>query len=148
MSGKPRKKAAKKVKPSGPARCAVLWGLDPSFGEAAAEKGAALRGVLREMGVRVRVVKPEQLGDAAGAVAGLVGFRPSPMPYVGPVPECEFVLLAGFDGLAVSEFIARCREADCVVGPKALLTPANKTWPLARLIEAVCAEHVAMTSGQ
>ena len=32
MAGKPSKKKAakKKVKPSGPARCAVLWGLDPS----------------------------------------------------------------------------------------------------------------------
>ena len=40
MAGKPKKKA----KPSGPARCAVLWGLDPS-----SERGAAVRAVLREM---------------------------------------------------------------------------------------------------
>lgn len=146
MAGKPSKKKAakKKVKPSGPARCAVLWGLDPSFGEAAGEKGAALHGVLREMGARVRVVAPERLGDAAGAVVGMPGFLPAPSPYAGPLPEGEFVLLAGFDSPAVSEFITRCREAGCVVGPKALLTPANRSWPLVRLIQAVNAEHKSM----
>ena len=74
MAGRPRKKAAgsKKVKPSGPVPCAVLWGLDPS-----SEKGAAVRAVLREMGVVARTVARERLGDPAGAFARLVGFRPS-----------------------------------------------------------------------
>ena len=37
------------------------------------------------------------------------------------------------------------REAGCTVGPKALLTPANRSWPMARLIQAVNAEHQQMT---
>ena len=149
MAGRPKKKAAKKkVRPSGPARCAVLWGLDPSFGQASGEKGVAVREVLRAMGVRVRAVSCERLGDAVGATVGLVGFRPAPVPYEGPVPECEFVLLSGFDGPAVNEFLARCREAGCTVGPKAMVTPANRTWPLVRLIQAVNAEHAQMAGGQ
>lgn len=143
MAGKPQKKAArKKVKPSGPAPCAVLWGLDPS-----SERGAAVRGVLREMGVVARTAAYERLGDPAGAFARLVGFRPAPADYDGPAPEGEFVLLCGLSRAQVDEFLARSREEGCVVGPKALLTPANRRWPLFRLIRAVQVEHAQMGTG-
>ena len=140
MAGKPQKKAArKKVKPSGPVPCAVLWGLDPS-----GEKGAAVRAVLKEMGVVARTAGYERLGDPAGAFARLVGFRPAPVDYVGPAPECEeFVLLCGLTNAQVDEFLARSREMGCVVGPKALLNKVNRSWPLARLISAVAEEHAA-----
>lgn len=141
MAGRPKKRAAgsKKVKPSGPAACAVLWGLDPS-----SEKGAAVRAVLKEMGVVARTALPERLGDAAGAFARLPGFRPAPLPYAGPAPAAEeFVLLCGLTDAQVDEFLARSREAGCTVGPKALLTKTNGAWPLVRLIDAVSAEHAA-----
>ena len=144
MASKQRKAAGKKAKPSGPVATAVLWGLDPSFGEAAGEKGDAVREVLRGLGVRVRVAAPPRLGDPAGAFAGLVGFRPAFTDYAGPVPEGEFVLLCGLDNAQVDGFIAGCREAGCVVGAKAVLTLANRKWPLVRLIEAVAAEHASM----
>ena len=44
----------------------------------------------------------------------------------------------------VEGFMAGCRKAGCVVGPKAVLTKHNKDWPLARLIAAVNAEHAQM----
>ena len=141
MAGRPRKKAAgsKKVKPSGPVPCAVLWGLDPS-----GEKGAAVRGVLREMGVVARTAGHERLGDPAGAFARLPGMRPAPVSYDGPDPACdEFILLCGLTNKQVDEFLARSREAGCVVGAKALLTKVNRTWPLARLMQAVAVEHAA-----
>ncbi len=144
MAGKPNKKAAKKVKPSGPVATAVLWGLDPSFGEAAGKKGDAVREVLRGLGARVRVAAPARLGDPAGAFAGLVGFRPAFTDYAGPLPEGEFVLLCNMNEAQVNGFISECREAGCIVGPKAVLTKQNKTWPLVRLVEAVAAEHTQM----
>ena len=51
--------------------------------------------------------------------------------------------LLAFGGVSV---LAQSRAAGCVVGPKAVLTKHNKTWPLARLIAAVNAEHAAMPS--
>ncbi len=144
MAGKPKKKAGKKVKPSRPA-LAVLWGLDPSFGPEAAAKGEALRAVLAQLGARAKAAAPEQLGMAAGAVAGMHGFSPVAAPWTESVPDCEFVLLCGFTNAQVSEFIARSREAGCVVGAKAVLTPQNRAWPLGRLINAVTAEHKAMS---
>ena len=145
MAGRPKKKAAgsKKVKPSGPALCAVLWGLDPS-----SERGAAVRGVLRELGVVARTALPERLGDPAGAFARMPGFRPALVPYAGPTPAVgEFVLLCGLTDAQVNEFLARSREAGCVVDAKALLTKANRTWPLVQLIDAVAAEHAQMSGG-
>ena len=141
MAGRPRKKAAgsKKAKPSEPAPCAVLWGLGPS-----SERGAAVRTVLRKMGVAARTLSPERLGDPAGAFARLPGMRPAPVPHTGPAPSVdEFVLLCGLTNAQVDEFLARSREAGCVVGAKALLTRANRSWPIGRLMEAVAAEHVA-----
>ena len=146
MAGRPRKKAAgstKKVKPSGPVPCAVLWGLDPS-----GEKGAAVRAVLKEMGVVARTAGHERLGDPAGAFARMPGFRPAVVPYAGPAPAVgEFVLLCGLTDAQVNEFLARSREAGCVVGPKALLTKTNRAWPLVRLMDAVAAEHAQMAGG-
>ena len=139
MAGRPRKKAAgsKKVKPSGPVPCAVLWGLDPS-----SEKGAAVRAVLHEMGVVARTVARERLGDPAGAFARMPGVRQAPAPYDGPDPACdEFVLLCGLTNKQVDEFLARSREAGCTVGTKALLTKVNRAWPLVRLMQAVAVEH-------
>ena len=142
MAGRPRKKAAgsKKFKPSGPVPCAVLWGLDPS-----SEKGAAVRAVLREMGVVARTVARERLGDPAGAFARMPGVRQAPAPYDGPDPACdEFVLLCGLTNKQVDEFLARSREAGCTVGTKALLTKVNRAWPLVRLMQAVAVEHAQM----
>ena len=117
----------------------MLSGLYPSY-----EKGAAVRALLKEMGVVARTATRERLGDAAGTFARMPGFRPAPLPYAGPEPACaEFVLLCGLTNAQVDEFLARSREAGCVVGPKALLTKANRGWPLVRLIDAVGAEHAA-----
>ena len=67
-------------------------------------------------------------------------------PAAEPAVE-EFVLLCGLTDAQVNDFLARSREAGCVVGPKALLTKANRAWPLVKLIEAVAAEHAQMGGG-
>ena len=136
-----KKKPGKKVKPSRPAT-AVLWGLDPS-----SERGAAVAGVLREVGAMVRVASEAQLGLPAG-LAARAGAGVAGPAYDGPVPSCEFVLLCGFTNAQVNDYLAKSRERGCSVGAKALLTPANKNWPLGRLIGAVAAEHEAMTNGE
>ena len=63
------------------------------------------------------------------------------------VEQGEFVLLCGLTNKQVDEFLARSREAGCSVGTKALLTKVNRTWPLARLMDAVAAEHAQMADG-
>ena len=88
---------------------------------------------------------PKILCFAGGVAAALVGACPEHAPYDGHEPDCEIVVHCGYHNPQVSEFNARSREAGCTVGPKALLTPANRSWPMARLIQAVNAEHQQMT---
>ena len=104
--GNAQKQKAKKAKPTA---AALLWGLDRGT-----PKGDAVRAILKELGVVAKTVLPERLGDSAGAALGLVGMRPALMPYAGPAPECEFMLLA------------------------------NKDWPMVDLINEVAQEHEAM----
>ena len=68
-----------------------------------------------------------------------------PRLVASPAPDCEFALLCGFTNAQVDEFLARSREAGCVVGGEG---PAHlgqsATGRSGRLIEAVAAEHAAM----
>ena len=86
--GSTQKQKNRKAKPTA---AVLLWGLDRGT-----PKGDAVRAILKELGVVAKTVLPERLGDSAGAALGLVGMRPALMPYAGPVPECEFMLLANF----------------------------------------------------
>ena len=138
MAGRQNKKKPKGKRPSEPAPCAVLWGLSPSSG-----KGAEICAILDDMGVITRVATPQRLNDPAGAFARHPGFRPSPLPYSGPVPECEFLLLCGLSSEQLDAFLSRSREEGCTVAAKAVLNKSNRSWPLIRVIRAVSAESRA-----
>lgn len=134
--GSTQKQKNKKAKPTA---AALLWGLDRGT-----PKGDAVRAILKELGVVAKTVLPERLGDSAGAALGLVGMRPALMPYAGPVPECEFMLLANFSEPLLQDFLLRSRQAGAQVGYKAVLTKTNKDWPVVNLINEVAAEHATM----
>ena len=134
--GSAQKQKAKKAKPTA---VVLLWGLDRGT-----PKGDAVRAILKELGVVAKTVLPEHLGDSAGAALGLVGMRPALMPYAGPVPECEFMLLANFSEPLLLDFLLRSRQAGAQVGYKAVLTKTNKDWPVVNLINEVAQEHEAM----
>ena len=101
--GNAQKQKAKKAKPTA---AALLWGLDRGT-----PKGDAVRAILKELGVVAKTVLPERLGDSAGAALGLVGMRPALMPYAGPAPECEFMLLANFSEPLLQDFLLRRRQS-------------------------------------
>ena len=112
------------------------------------EKGSVLRDILAQAGVRACTVAPEQLGNPTGALAGLPGFKLSKLPYRGAVPECEFMLFAGFTSSILDAILASMREQGVSVAYKAQLTQFNKMWPFVQLIQEVSKEHEQMTRGQ
>ncbi|MBO4364876.1 MAG: DUF3783 domain-containing protein [Eggerthellaceae bacterium] len=132
------KKGAKK-QVAGP--MAALYRLD-----AGTPRGDAVRAVLAAQGIRMKTVTEERLGDPVGAIAGLVGFRPTRTPYVGQVPESEFMLLCHVPNALMNQLLAAMREADCSVGCKAQLTQHNRLWPFATLVHEVSREHEMMMS--
>lgn len=106
-----------------------------------------MRSTLTAQGVRVKTATEDMLGDPVGALVGLVGFRRSPKPYSGAVPETEFMLLNNVTGQRLTDVLAAMREADCSVPCKAQVTQHNRLWPFATLITEVSREHEAMMAG-
>lgn len=127
--------------PAKPTCVALLWGLDRGT-----PKGDAVRAILKELGVVTKTPLPERLGDTAAAALGLVGARPALVPYAGPIPECEFMLLANFPEPLLKEFLARSRQTGAVVGCKAVLTKANRDWRVVDLIHEVAQEHATVSA--
>ena len=133
-----KRKQAKGQQATGP--MAALYRLD-----AGTPRGDAVRAVLAAQGIRVKTVTEDRLGDPVGAIAGLVGFRPSHAPYMGEVPESEFMLLCNVPNALMNQLLAAMRAADCSVGCKAQLTQHNRLWPFAMLVGEVSREHELMT---
>ncbi|MDO4183415.1 MAG: DUF3783 domain-containing protein [Coriobacteriia bacterium] len=138
-SNSKNKKAKKsKAKPQAEFRVA-LYGL-----AAETPKGAAVRAVLKDLGIPTRTVTPEHLDDPVGAVAGLVGFRPALRPFADEAPKGEFMLLCNLPNAKLDELLAALREADAQVPHKAVVTKFNKQWPFVRLMEEVSQEHAGV----
>ncbi|MGN0302209.1 MAG: DUF3783 domain-containing protein [Anaerotardibacter sp.] len=133
-----KKKTKKKV--TRPSFSVCLWGLDETT-----QKGEALRALFKEMGIPVRTIKEEQLGDAVGSVAGLIGFRPSYKPFEGQAALEEFILFNNVPSKNIQAFLTLSKERDCQVAHKAIITKFNKTWPLHELMVQIAQEHAQLT---
>ena len=143
MAKKSKKTKGRNAKPRGAnptAALAALYNLD-----AGTERGDAVRSVLAACGIRAKTVTAAMLGDPVGAIVGLVGFRHSSKPFIGDVPEGEFMLLHNVTGQRLNDLLAAMREADCSVGCKAQVTQHNRLWPFATLVTEVSREHQAMS---
>ncbi len=145
-NGKPKAKKAAGKKPAGKARAAqqacplvALYGLD-----AGSERGDAVRAVMGELGIAVRTIAPANLNDAVGAVAGMVGMRPSRTPFKGDAPTGEFMLVCNCTSAQLDEMLAAMRAANASVAHKAQVTQFNRLWPVRKLMEEVAREHAAM----
>ena len=126
---------------AGASGCALLWNLD-----AGTERGDAVRSLLDAAGIEARTVTPAMLIQTPARILGSGRAHDShgPRGHVAGAPACEFMLLCGVPSDTLQGFLAASREAGAVVGCKAVLTDANRIWPLGRLISEVAAEHAAM----
>lgn len=119
----------------------ALYGLD-----AGTERGDAVRAVMDELGVRVRTISSENLGDLVGAVAGLPGMRMHPKPATQDAPCEEFMLVCAMEGPKLNQLLAAMRAAGVPVGHKAMVTAHNRLWPVGLLMQEVAREHAALGS--
>ena len=126
---------------AGTSGCALLWNLD-----AGTSRGDAVRALLDEAHVEARTLTPAMLARSASELLrpGQAGRAHGPRGRLEAAPACEFMLLCDVPSEALQGFLAASRAAGAVVGCKAVLTDANRTWPLGHLISEVAAEHAAM----
>ena len=118
----------------------ALYGLDEGT-----PRGDAVRSVLRDLGIRVRTIAPEHLGNPVGAIAGMPGMRLSRSAFEGQVPRDEFMLVCPMPNAMLNEMLADMREANVSIAHKAQVTPHNRLWPVHVLMAEIAKEHAAMT---
>lgn len=120
----------KKKKGKGTSGLAIRYHLDDDT-----EKGRALTGILKTMGVKVVDVQESQLLQKVGYLAGTVGFEASQEVFEGEAPDCELLLLKGFPDPRLTELFTRIRKAEMgSIKRKAVVTETNRQWTLLQLI--------------
>ena len=108
-------------------------------------QGDAVRSVLRDLGIRVRTIAPEHLGNPVGAIAGMPGMRPARNAFEGQAPRDEFMLVCPMPNALINEMLAAMREANVSIAHKAQVTAHNRLWPMHVLMAEIAKEHAAMT---
>jgi len=117
---------------------ALLYHLD-----ADTETGRALRAVLAAEKLLTLTVTDAQAGETVKRLVTTNAAASDAAPPEDP-PQEAFLLLCDLGDRQLDRLLAAMRRAGVSVPYKAVLTPHNRDWTLAALIEEVVREHEAM----
>lgn len=107
-----------------------------------------LKGVLVQMGVRIKNVSPKQVGQTVGYLAGMDGFLEMEMPESLPVIEEEMLVMRGFTSRRMDELLFHLRKAGVPrIALKAVVTESNCGWTFYHLYEEIKEEREKMSGG-
>ncbi|MEE1013515.1 MAG: DUF3783 domain-containing protein [Clostridia bacterium] len=111
------------------------------------EKEKAITEALALLGVKIRRVTAEELGQTVGCLAGVEDMEMAKSAGEPPVTaETEVLVMCGFTQMQFNLFMALFqRKKIPPVGLKAMLTPTNQEWTFAKLVGELQAEHALMT---
>ena len=110
-------------------------------------QGALLKSILVRMGVRIKNVTPEAVGQTIGCLLGRKGFDARENPEAPMLAKAVLVM----DGLTDKrlEILLREMKKNGVSVPyKAIVTETNLGWPFHQLYDELSAEHEAMQRGK
>lgn len=107
-----------------------------------------LKGVLVRLGIRIRNIGAEQVGQKVGFLAGIPGYEEQePDGDVLPVIPEKMLVLYGFGERRLHEMLNQLRRAKVPpVALKAVLTEHNCGWTFYELYQELCQEHEKMTA--
>ena len=106
-----------------------------------------MKSVLVRMGVKIRNVKPEQVMETIGCLAGMPGFPEQakveePLPVI---PE-QMLVMKDFTGSRIDTLLSQLRKAGVPkIALKAIVTEHNCGWSFYKLYEELKEEHRLMT---
>ena len=104
-----------------------------------------LKGVLVRMGIRIRNVSEDQLGETIGALLGLEGFKEEENIDVAETIDQEVLVMHNFSGSRLDELLLGMRRAKVQkIDLKAIVTESNVGWSFYHLYEEIGAEHERM----
>ena len=106
------------------------------------ERTRKLKGIFVRLGVRIRNISPEQMGETVGFLAGLEGYGPAEAKEDFPVPEEEMLVMKNFTSRKIDELILAIRKAGLKkIELKAVVTPTNAGWTFYKLYEEIREER-------
>lgn len=137
---------------------------------------AKLKGVLVRMGIRIKNIAPEQIGELVGTLAGMPGFAEgeelwkqamaqkesqeadegagqadsdtTDQESIPQIPE-EILVMKNFTGRRIDELLLNLRKAGVPkIALKAVVTEQNSRWTFCQLYEEIKKEHLAMTAAE
>lgn len=112
---------------------------DPESGERAAQ----LKAILVRMGVRIKNIPPEAVGQTVGCLLGRKGFDAREAPEAPALSE-PVLVLDGFTDKRLEILMREMKKNGVSVPYKAAVTETNLAWLLYQLYDELAAEHEAM----
>lgn len=105
-----------------------------------------LKAVLIQMGIRIKTVEQDQIGEKVGYLAGMEGYEKEGAQRMPEIPE-EVMVLKDFSGGRMDELFARMRAAKIPkISLKAIVTETNAEWSFYQLYEEIKEEHRQMSA--
>lgn len=106
-----------------------------------------LKPVLLKLGIRVRIVEPEQYLQSIGFLAGNKAFAESPEAYDGAGFDEPMMVMAGFSERKLDLFLTEMRRKKVPpIALKAIVTTQNQAWNSLQLYRELKEEHEKMKS--
>lgn len=106
-------------------------------------QGALLKPILARMGVRIKNIAPDAVGQTVGCLLGRKGFdaRENPEALVLAQP---MLVMDGFTDKRLEILLREMRGAGVSIPYKAVVTGNNLGWLFHQLYDELAAEHAAM----
>jgi len=109
------------------------------------ERTAAVKGILVRLGVRIKNVWPENVGQTVGCLLGRKGFDKREEPEMPELKE-PLLLLDGFTDKRLEILLREMRKANASIPYKAVVTETNLGWLFWQLYDELAAEHEVMSN--
>lgn len=108
-------------------------------------KAAKLKSVLVRMGIRIKNISTDQVGQTIGYLAGYEGFEEQEEQLI-PTLEEEMMVMKNFSNRRLDELLANLKRAGVPrIALKAVITDSNCKWKFCDLYQELQKEHDAMT---
>lgn len=110
-------------------------------------QGALLKSILVRMGVRIKNVSSEAVGQTIGCLLGRKGFDARENPEA-PVPDEPVLVLDGFTDKRLEILLREMKKNDISIPYKAIVTETNLGWLFHQLYDELAQEHEMMQRGK
>jgi hypothetical protein len=111
-------------------------------------KTAKLKGVLIQMGIRIKNITPDQMNQTVGFLSGYQGFKEMEAEAC-PAVEEEMLVMKNFTSRRIDELLMNLKRAGVPkISLKAVVTESNCKWKMYDLYEELKKEHEEMSKDE